>query len=136
MDLTYFGQLFVRFISVQISIIFQYFLGMFEFETFCTSSISICILYLVLILFQENESDRYKPRTGSSSDLASYQDVQSARLMAEVEYNERLTQQQVRYININIDHSQVDIIIRKMLCFIIKYKNKSIGGAQLYFIIL
>lgn len=46
---------------------------------------------------KENESDRYKPRTGSSSDLASYQDVQSARLMAEVEYNERLTQQQVRY---------------------------------------
>lgn len=47
--------------------------------------------------YKENESDRYKPRTGSSSDLASYQDVQSARLMAEVEYNERLTQQQVRY---------------------------------------
>jgi hypothetical protein len=50
----------------------------------------------------EHEGERYKHRTssvggiGSSSDLV-YQDAQAARLLAEVEFNERLAQSQARY---------------------------------------
>lgn len=58
------------------------------------------MLTLVDIGLQDIEGDRYKLRSGnslgSSSDL-SYQDAQATRLLAEVEFNERLAQYQARH---------------------------------------